>query len=640
MRPDSDESPVMPDIFLSYSRLDQAVAQRYAEAFQQEGFSVWWDVVLKAGEAYDEVTEKALNDAKAVVVLWSKNSVGSRWVRAEATQANENRTLIPVMIEPCKRPIMFELTHTADLSQWTGSKDDRAWLDYLADVRAFVQRGDGAADGRGPAPAVPAPVRAAATDGKSIAVLPLQNLSPNPENAFFASGVHEEILDRLAKIADLKVIARAAVLRFNDTTKSPSQIARELAVGTIMAGSVRFAGNRVRISTQLIRAADDTNLWSETYQFALDDIFAVQSDVAQKVAAAMHATLAPAEKADLDRPATGNTAAYKLYLQHRYQYEMELARPTLADDGWIESGIRRMSEAVTLDPLYAKGIAELGWLLWFKGQISPLEQLGALYDRALLFAHKAIAIDPGISRAYQVMQRVHFHRRQWDEWEKCARKSVELPDVEGSAAFNMALTLMLLGQYPESFRWFDVTLAKVPYFPYYWELAIACRIGARDYRTALQMTERFRAVGGDISSYHAARAYALDRLGRRDEALQEFARIGGAKPRSIFLSSFHDYMRSLLGERDAVMQELQAISKDNYTREPRITYCAAAVGDVDALFASYERSMQNHMHLYFGDLVTEEMVRDPRWQRVEAYMRLPEASRPYITRGVDPDASR
>jgi hypothetical protein len=82
----------MPDIFLSYSRVDQAIAQRFAEAFQQEGFSVWWDVVLKAGEAYDEVTEKALNDAKAVVVLWSKNSVGSRWVRAEATQANENRT--------------------------------------------------------------------------------------------------------------------------------------------------------------------------------------------------------------------------------------------------------------------------------------------------------------------------------------------------------------------------------------------------------------------------------------------------------------------------------------------------------------------------------------------------------------------
>lgn len=636
----------MPDIFLSYSRLDQTVAQRFAEAFQQEGFSVWWDVVLKPGEAYDEVTEKALNEAKAVVVLWSKNSVGSRWVRAEATQGNENRTLIPVMIEPCKRPIMFELTHTADLCHWTGSKDDRAWLDYVAEVRAFVQRrtaggGEPApTPAPTPAPAIERPVRAAAAEAKSIAVLPLQNLSPNPENAYFASGVHEEILDRLAKISELKVIARAAVLRFNDTTKSPSQIARELNVSTIMAGSVRFAGNRVRISTQLIRAADDTNLWTETYQFALDDIFAVQSDVAQKVAAAMQATLAPAEKADLDRPDTDNTAAYTLYLQHRYQYETELARPTLAQDGWIESGIRRMSEAVTLDPRYARGFAELGWLIWFKGQLSPLEQRDALYDKALQLAHKAVAIDPAISRAYQVMHRVHFHRRQWDQWERHARKSVELSDADGSAAFNMALMLSLLGQFPESFHWFDITLEKCPYFPYYWEAAITTRISARDYQTALQMTERFRAVGGDMGSYHAARAYALSRLGRQQESLQEFARIGSAPLRSVFLVSYHDYMRSLLGEKDAAMQELMALSKDLYTKEPRITYCAAADGDTDAIFASFERSMQNKMLLFFGDFVTDEMMADPRWQRVEAYMHLPEASRAYITKGVLTDAVR
>ena len=630
----------MPDIFLSYSRLDQPVAQRFAEAFQQEGFSVWWDVVLKPGEAYDEVTEKALHEAKAVVVLWSKNSVGSRWVRAEATQGNENGTLIPVMIEPCKRPIMFELTHTADLSGWTGSKDDRAWLDYVIDVRAFVQRR--AADRSEPAltPAVEVPVRAPAAEAKSIAVLPLQNLSPNPENAYFASGVHEEILDRLAKISDLKVIARAAVLRFNDTTKSPSQIARELNVSTIMAGSVRFAGNRVRISTQLVRAADDTNLWTETYQFALDDIFTVQSDVAQKVAAAMQATLAPAEKADLDRPDTGNTGAYKLYLQHRYQYETELARPTLAHDGWIEAGIRRMSEAVTLDPFYARGFAELGWLMWYKGLISPLEQLDALYDQALLFAHKAVAIDRTISRAYQVMHRVHFHRRQWDQWERHARKSVELPDADGSAAFNMAYTLLLLGQHPESFHWFDITLEKCPYFPYYWETAIVGRIGGRDYQTALQMTEKFRAVGGDMGSYHAVRAYALIRLGRRQESLQEFEKIGSAPLRSVFLVAYHDYMRSLLGNKDAVMQELMTISKQSFTKEPRITYCAAADGDIEAIFASFERSMQNHMHLYFGDLVTEEIMADPRWQRVEDYMRLPEASRRYITTGVLTDAVR
>ncbi|MDZ4762185.1 MAG: toll/interleukin-1 receptor domain-containing protein [Alphaproteobacteria bacterium] len=99
-----------PDIFLSYNREDQARAKVFAEAFSAQGFNVWWDVGLRTGEAYDEVTETALRTAKAVVVLWSKKSVASRWVRAEATLADRNKTLVPCMIEACERPIMFELT--------------------------------------------------------------------------------------------------------------------------------------------------------------------------------------------------------------------------------------------------------------------------------------------------------------------------------------------------------------------------------------------------------------------------------------------------------------------------------------------------------------------------------------------------
>ena len=129
----------MPDIFLSYNREDQAAARRFAEAFEAQGFSVWWDVTLRSGEAYDEVTENALRDAKAVVVLWSKKSVASRWVRAEATLAERNKTLVPAMIEPCDRPIMFELTQTADLSRWQGEGTDKAWQAFVRDVRQFVE---------------------------------------------------------------------------------------------------------------------------------------------------------------------------------------------------------------------------------------------------------------------------------------------------------------------------------------------------------------------------------------------------------------------------------------------------------------------------------------------------------------------
>src|SRR6185503_5962096 len=128
----------VPDIFLSYNREDQEIARRFADAFAAAGLEVWWDTTLKAGEAYDEVTETALKTAKAVVVLWSPRSVVSRWVRAEATLADRNKTLLPVTIEPCDRPIMFELTQTADLTRWDGSRADKAWVEFLGDVKRFV----------------------------------------------------------------------------------------------------------------------------------------------------------------------------------------------------------------------------------------------------------------------------------------------------------------------------------------------------------------------------------------------------------------------------------------------------------------------------------------------------------------------
>ena len=130
----------MADVFLSYNREDQPKAKIIAEALEADGFEVWWDTVLRAGQTYDEVTERQLRDAWAVVVLWSSRSVQSKWVRAEATLGDRKSALIPVMIEPCDRPIMFELIQTADLTQWDGDLKDANWLAFLADVREHVER--------------------------------------------------------------------------------------------------------------------------------------------------------------------------------------------------------------------------------------------------------------------------------------------------------------------------------------------------------------------------------------------------------------------------------------------------------------------------------------------------------------------
>lgn len=141
----------MPDVFISYSREDRAAAQRFADAFEAQGLSVWWDATLRSGEAFDQVIEATLMQAKAVVVLWSPHSVDSRWVRAEATQADRLGVLAPVTIAACRRPIIFELIHTVELSHWTGDGADRAWLALVADVRRLVER-DRAVDPRPDAP--------------------------------------------------------------------------------------------------------------------------------------------------------------------------------------------------------------------------------------------------------------------------------------------------------------------------------------------------------------------------------------------------------------------------------------------------------------------------------------------------------
>jgi len=128
-----------PDIFISYSREERQAARHFAESFAQEGFAVWWDAALRSGETFDEVIERELRAAKAVVVLWSPRSVASRWVRAEATLADRANKLVPVIIESCSLPIIFELTQAADLADWTGDTGDARWQTLVSDLRRLVE---------------------------------------------------------------------------------------------------------------------------------------------------------------------------------------------------------------------------------------------------------------------------------------------------------------------------------------------------------------------------------------------------------------------------------------------------------------------------------------------------------------------
>jgi hypothetical protein len=151
------------DIFLSYARHDRATARAFADCLVEEGFKVWWDASLHSGETFDEVIERNLRDAKAVVVLWSPRSVASRWVRAEATLADRRNKLVPAIIEACDRPIVFELTHTAELADWHGDRSDPRWRNFVVDLGRLVH-----ADERAEAHPAPAPIRAEPTNRHAL----------------------------------------------------------------------------------------------------------------------------------------------------------------------------------------------------------------------------------------------------------------------------------------------------------------------------------------------------------------------------------------------------------------------------------------------------------------------------------------
>lgn len=287
-----------PDIFLSYNREDQVVAARFAEAFAAEGLNVWWDTALRSGEAYDEVTEAALRAAKAVVVLWSPRSVLSRWVRAEATIADRCKTLVPVMIEPCERPIMFELTQTADLSHWSGDAADKAWQAFLADVRRFVGRHE---EARGPSPGLPLPqaptVQETLRPGQSgsapsLAVLPFTNRSQLPEDDVFAEGMVEDVISALSHGANVRVLGSSATANLSRAAISDlAEVGRLLGVRYLLEGNVRRVGLDLRVTTQLLEAATGEVLWTGKFDRPLSELAALQEELVTEVAASLDTQL-------------------------------------------------------------------------------------------------------------------------------------------------------------------------------------------------------------------------------------------------------------------------------------------------------------------------------------------------------------
>jgi adenylate cyclase len=428
----------MPDIFLSYNREDQAIARRFAETFQAEGLEVWWDTTLKTGEAYDEVTETALNEARAVVVLWSPRSVVSRWVRAEATQADRNKTLVPVTIEACRRPIMFELTQTADLSGWDGSPTNASWQAFLADVKRFV--GSGAPEARPTAPKDPAPARA---ERLSVCVLPFANMSGDAEQEYFADGISEDIITDLSKVAALSVIARNTAFTFKGKSVEVPSVARQLGVSHVLEGSVRKAGNRVRITAQLIDGKAGDHLWADRWDRDLEDIFALQDEISEAIVGALKLKLLPNEKLEIEDRGKATADVYDAYLRARAR-----ANSVVSGEDFL-SAAAEFRRILQIDPGFATARGDLVRLYYWACFYVPdhVEETAGHIER---LAGEGLARAPDHWATHLANGLLLMLRRQWPEACAAFEQAIDLaPASVTDVRIAYAYCLQSLGRITE-----------------------------------------------------------------------------------------------------------------------------------------------------------------------------------------------
>ncbi len=509
----------MADVFISYAREDVDTAQRFADAFQATGFSVWWDDALRSGEAFDESIERALREAKAVVVLWSPSSVTSRWVRAEATQADRNRTLVPVMIEACQRPIIFELTHTADLSRWRGDKSDKAWLGLLGDMRRLIESQAAPRTQSGSASLPASTAEQSQTSQPSrpgIVILPFINMSGDPEQEYFSDGVTEDIITDLGRVSALSIASRNSAFSYKGKTVAPAQIARALKVTHVLEGSVRKSGNRVRITAQLLEAATDKQIWAERFDRTLDDIFAIQDDISKSIVAALKVKLLPSERAAIEQCSCTSSEAYELFLMARgFQRKgSERLKPVI---------VRICGRVVELDPGFAKGWALMSFA---EAEMSQRGIEGHSLENARAWAERAIAADPNVAEGHaalaEAMMRGLFKHEPVDTVLETALKldpdCYEAHTVAGAVAIG-------LRQFEKAIAHFERAIELDP--DAYWPAGMVSQaydaLGEREAaaaaeRRALAKCEKILADEPDHSGALGFLVTSLAGLGQADRA--------------------------------------------------------------------------------------------------------------------------
>ena len=529
----------MASVFLSYDHEDLRHAATIASALEKAGHSVWWDRHIHGGAEYQTEIESAVQQADAVVVLWSERSIKSAWVRDEAAEGRDQGKLVPVLLDSVKPPMGFRQYQTIDLSDRRRASGVTQ-LDEL--LRAVTKLSSGAVSTQFPSlPAVSEhginrrallaggavatvavagvggwvllkPKSAGASD--SIAVLPFANLSGDPAQAYFAAGIAGEIRNILTRIASLKVAGSTSSEAVRDDDAQTA--AKKLGVVNILTGNVRQTPSTIRITAELIDGRTGLAKWSQNYDRAPGDVIKIQTDIAEKVTRALAVALGASARKALAAE-TSSVAAQTLAFQAR-DLSWQFTVPA------FQRCLQLIDQAISLDPNYGRAYALKAF---FTNNLASLTatapaELASARALALQYAKTAVSKAPdlpiarsGLGVAYALTLRVAKSLREHDI-------SISLPGLEPDVLRNYGYAMSSSGKHDLALRYVDEALALDPLNAGSHSAHASVLFNARRYEEVVRYSLKLKQRSPEMFNFSNTVGRALLLLGRTKEAAQAF----------------------------------------------------------------------------------------------------------------------
>jgi len=452
---------------------------------------------------------------------------------------------------------------------------------------------------------------------KSIAVLPFDNLSHDPDNAYFAEGVQDEILTRLAKVADLKVISRTSTQHFKSTPENLPQIAKQLGVTNILEGSVQKANDQVRVNVQLINALTDAHLWADTYDRKLTDIFAVESDIAKTIAESLQAKLTGSEKNAISKKPTENLEAHELYLKGRYFWNRRNTASLRKAGDYFQ-------QAIDLDPNYAlayAGLADVHSILPIYAGTAPKDDV----PKALAAARKAVELDRNLAEAYTSLGNALVSNAQLKLAEQEFRRALVLNPNYATAHQWLAECLFGQGRFPESLVEIERAHELDPLSLIINASYASSLSGVGRYDDAVKQARKALDLDPDLIPGHEILGQIYEDEGKLDEAIAEYRKANEIEPTpSNFAMLAHAYAKTgRVAETRKILDKLTALSARRYVGTYPLAIVHLALGEKEEALRLLEQSLVERDILLqglFGSIKIDKRLdplrNDPRFQKL------------------------